>query len=153
MTLAGVFFYLVHELANLERKANDRVGILMALPGKPWHRDAIAATQGNNSKLGSILLAALGHQPPSGKRMFSRTAVITSGGSVVANYVDKYGDLHTDQFVCSVRDLRDNFRNLADTIKMNDADREDMFNVIRNWIAHDHSGLGVDFKLIKEGEA
>lgn len=122
------------------------------IAGKQWQLDVINATAGNQTRLGAIFLAALGKRPPSGRQMFSRSAVITKSGKVVANYCDKNGVVHRAQVVCTVQELRDNFRGLADHLKLSDKDREELFSIVRGWISHDHSGLGVDFKPLSDEE-
>lgn len=124
----------------------------MPIAGKKWQLDLIAATRGNQTRLGSIFLAALGKRPPSNRRMFSRHAVITKSGKVVADFIDSRGDVHAAQIVCTVQELRDNFRGLADHCKLSDKDREELFNTIRSWISRDYSGLGVDFKKLTDEE-
>lgn len=124
----------------------------MPVPGKDWHKRVIGATRGNQTLLGCIIMAALGHMPPSRRRMFGRHAIITKNGDVVSDFIDKNGNPYSGQRVCSVQELRDNFRGLADHLKLSDADREDLFRVLRGWISRDFSGLGVDFKKISPDE-
>lgn len=113
-----------------------------------WQYKAIQATAGNQTRLGTILLAAIGRSakhPP----WFGNSAVITSDSFVMCDFTDKRYTQHSGAFVCSVTELRDNFRGLADHLKLGDKDREAMFAKVREWISHDYSNGTLDFKQEK----
>lgn len=106
---------------------------------RSWQDRAIEATGGNRSQLGAILLAMLARVPRySSFPRFSGLATVTSDGFVMCNFYDKAGVFRPGAFVCDVEDLRDNFRGLADHLKLNDADRNAMFAELLKWIARDY---------------
>ncbi len=102
-----------------------------------WKLRAIRATKGNQSQLGAILIAVLGRLPKHPPR-FGLRAVITSDGFVLADFQGKDYVKHSAAFVCDVSDLTKNFRGLADHLKLNKEDREEMFAELRKWIARDY---------------
>lgn len=102
-----------------------------------WQYRAIAATRGNQSRLGCILLACLGRNakhPPA----FGANAIITSDGFVMAHFVGKDGRGHHGALVGEISDLVGNFRGLADHLKLSDIDRKEMFDKVRQWISLDY---------------
>jgi hypothetical protein len=102
-----------------------------------WQYRAVAATKGNQSQLGCILLAVIGKNakhPP----QFICGASITSDGFIMCSFVDRDGVGHMGAFVGSVSDLVTNFRGLADFLKLNDVDRTEMFDKVRAWIKTDY---------------
>jgi hypothetical protein len=115
----------------------DFVAVPLAKPPSRWKIDALLATQGNQSKLGAILIAVLGRAPDNPPR-FGSGAVITSDGAVLCHFQDKRGDWHEGAFVCSVAELVSNFRGLADHLKLSDEDRKDMLNEVRMWVTTDY---------------
>jgi|CXWL01.1.fsa_nt_gi hypothetical protein len=108
-----------------------------------WQYKAVEATRGNQSRLGCILLAVLG-RPAKHPPQFGSSATITSDGFVMADFVGRDGRGHMGARVCGADELRDNFRGLADHLKLDDANREAMFKAVRQWIA-------VDYRANKEG--
>ncbi len=102
-----------------------------------WRLRAIAATRGNQTLLGTILIAVLQksilHNPP----RFGRQCVITRDGQVFAPYQGKDLKFNSAAFVCTADELRDGFRDLADKLKLNDADRAEMFGELRKWVQKD----------------
>lgn len=108
-----------------------------AIERASWQYKVIAATHGNQSRLGCIMLAVMGRNakhPP----QFGANANITSDGFVMADFVGKDGRYHHGALVGDVRDLIGNMRGLADHLKLDDKDREAMFKAVRGWIARDY---------------
>lgn len=107
-----------------------------------WQYRAIAATKGNTSRLGCILLAVLGRNakhPP----WFGANAVITSDGYVLSHFTGKDGVMHYGAFVGSVNDLVKNFRGLAEHLKLSDKEQAEMFVQLQQWIQR-------DYRIVKE---
>lgn len=106
-------------------------------------RQLIEATDGNNTQLGAILLATMGMYP---RRLpaFGLRAVITSDSHIMCDFRTKDGSMHPNAFVCSVRDLQDNFRGLADHCKLSDPDRLALFDGVKRWIATDYRPIRED---------
>lgn len=102
-----------------------------------WKLRAIRATKGNQSKLGSILIAVLGRIPRHPPR-FGLKATITSDGFVMADFQGKDFVRHYSALVCEVKELTNNFRGLADHLKLDKEEREEMFAELRKWIARDY---------------
>lgn len=105
-----------------------------------WQYRAIEATHGNQSRLGTILLAALdrsANNPP----WFGRHAAITSDGFVLCDFMSKSRGMCPGAFVGSLAEVRDNFRGLADHLKLSDTEREDLFKAVRGWLATDHRAI------------
>lgn len=109
-----------------------------------WQYRAIAATKGQTTRLGTILLAVMGKTLDTGLRnppSYGPSAVITVDGYVISNFVDRRGQMHVGALVGTLEDVLVNFRNLADVLKLDDKDREDMFMQLRMWISHDYRNL------------
>lgn len=101
-----------------------------------WQFRCIEATRGNQTRLGTMLLAILGRNakhPPK----FGPGCVISLDGYVFANFVDRQGIVHAAQCVCSVGQMNDGFRLLADSLKLDDADRIALFDEVRKWVYKD----------------
>lgn len=102
-----------------------------------WQFRAEQYTRGNQSLAGAILLGVLKrtpHKPPA----IGHKAAVNSDGYVFASYVDGDGKFHKARAVCYVDQLRDTFRDLADKLKLDDADRAAMFAEIKKWIVKDY---------------
>lgn len=115
-----------------------------------WTFKAIKATRGNQTHIGRILLAAMGKQPDNPPRF-----AITSGaiiinermahklglkeGDVLADFQARPGEPYRAIRVCHTSELNDNFRGLADHLKLTDADRIAMFDVLRQWVWKDYT--------------
>lgn len=129
-----------------------------------WQFKVLAATNGNKSRLGAIVIAALGNDPilepairdlwgvagfeaprfVSGNPppMMARAglrwgATVSSDGMVFADFLNKRQEWHRGAFVGAIGDLTRNFRGLADHLHLNDTDRLALFNVLRQWIIKD----------------
>jgi hypothetical protein len=112
-----------------------------------WKGKAEAATGGNQSQLGAMLIAILGrtpHAPPMFARYLSDgtvvagKAVITVDGFVLCDFIHKSGIYSHHAIVCNVSDMVRNFRGLADHLKLTDAERKEMFDEVKKWIERDY---------------
>jgi hypothetical protein len=120
-----------------------------------WKRRALEATQGNHSLLGTILIAALGNdvmleplitdlfgpqgfQAPrfrsGGHKYWGAT--INPDGLVNAVFTEA-GERWYRGGICMVGDLIANFRGLAEHLKLDQKEAEELFAVVRGWIKHD----------------
>lgn len=103
-----------------------------------WQYRAVAATRGNQTRLGCILIAVLQRSADHGYPRFGQHAIITSDGFVMASFQDRSGQMHMGALVCDVDELIQNFRGLADYLDFTREDREAMFGEIRKWIEKDY---------------
>ena len=100
-----------------------------------WLYRAIALLHGNKSKLGALVIAIAGRKVnapcfhPGGMK-------IKRDGSIMALYNDGSG--FKARVVChTVDELNDMFRGLAAELKMDEAQREDMFAELRKFCIKD----------------
>ena len=111
--------------------------IIAAAPRNSWQARAVEATGGNTSRLGCLVLAILGWQHGRKPPRFGSTAVILKDGTVMSNFQNKAGNMFANQAICTVQEMVDSFRGLADHLKLNDIDRLAMFEELRKWIRED----------------
>jgi len=102
-----------------------------------WRYRTIDALRGNQSPLGTVLLAVLGRQQSRLPRLGTQ-AYIDAAGIVHVDFWDEHGDHKPASPLNSVKELTDSFRYLADELKLSDADREAMFGELRKWIKRDY---------------
>jgi hypothetical protein len=102
---------------------------------KPWKERALAATRG--TQFGAILNSAMGEEIEA--PCFTSKGTITSDGFLMANFTGSDGRAHLGAFVGRASDLIGNARGLADHLKLDGADREELFATVRGWIATDYS--------------
>lgn len=105
-----------------------------------WQYRAVQATRGNQTMLGTIVLAVIGRNakhPP----WFEPGAEIADDGILLANFVDRGLRDHGLVPVARLSQVVDEFRRLADHIKLTDDERKSMFDALRKWIAKDHRAL------------
>lgn len=68
----------------------------------------------------------------------SSAARIAKNGSVVADVVNKNGTITKKVMLYRTEtELRDDFRRLADRLKLNDGDRQEMFKAVQRWVVAD----------------
>lgn len=103
-----------------------------------WQYKAIAATRGNQSRLGCILIAMMGLSGDHGCPRIGTSAIITSDGYIMARFQTRDRVMHENAMICTVSDLIQNLRGLADHLKLNEKDREAMFAVARSWVQTDY---------------
>lgn len=101
-----------------------------------WKDKALAATRG--SQFGAILSAATDTEIPAPS--FSGKASITSDSFVMCNFTKANGENHMGAFVGGASDLVRNTQGLAKHLKLDDAERAELFATVRNWIGQDYSG-------------
>lgn len=62
---------------------------------------------------------------------------IAKNGSVIARVRGRDGKLRWKAIYSSEIALRDNFRQLADSLKLSDADRTELFGAVKRWVVAD----------------
>lgn len=116
-----------------------------------WQARALAETGGH---MAAVLLSVLSHNFD--EAMPALLAIVFPGftsisapfycsagkvdktGRVVADVVTKHGEVVKDSKVFEDEmQLRDAFRRLADRLKLNDADRIEMFKCVQRWVVAD----------------
>lgn len=102
-----------------------------------WKYRVVEATRGNQTALGCIIIAILGKQPANPPRLGTKGATIRKDGFVYCTHQLKTGEIVPNGAVCSVRDLIDNLRGLADHLKLSDAERLELMSETRKWIVRD----------------
>lgn len=102
-----------------------------------WKWRALKHTGCNKTEVGALLLACLKIKPNSGS-WFNRSGFIIASDGFVMGEI-KHHDGRKDSMVVlgTVKQYTDKFRRLADDIKLNDADRADMFRYVRESIQKD----------------
>lgn len=120
------------------RRLNESLGIVgqTVATSTDWKSRAIVATMGNQSLLGTILIATLGYASSNPPRIVS-AAVITADGDVLAFFEQRGENGATLTRLCSADELVSNFRGLADALKLSDLDRAAMFKELRAWVRID----------------
>jgi hypothetical protein len=114
-----------------------------------WRSRAVMATRGNQTMLGCMVQAVIGvaaNNPPT----MGITAIIDADGIVRTNLIKRdratgANVAHVGVPVGSTIQVRDEWRFLADHIKATDAEREEMFDLLRKW-------AGTDFRAILDPE-
>lgn len=117
-----------------------------------WQARALFEAKG---RTGAVLLSVLAHSYDEAMPTLLRVVFeefvsiaapfLTSAGKiartghVVADVVDRNGKITKRQpLYASEFHLRDDFRKLADRLKLSDADRVDMFEALRRWVVCDY---------------
>lgn len=112
-----------------------------------WKEKAVAATRGNNTQFGAILLAALDGDTREAMRKrfklrqhpaFASCACVTSDGFLIASFIDRNGEGHQGAFVGAVRDYVTNVKGLTAHLKLNETEREEFHTLMRGWIGTDY---------------
>lgn len=102
-----------------------------------WQYRAIQFTKGNSTPLGALLLAIINRNarnPP----WFGSAAEITEAGLVVTSFTGKDRRLYYPHVIGDVKFLTSTFSELADQLKLADADRVELFHLVRQWCTKDN---------------
>jgi len=104
---------------------------------KAWKLKTVRSTMGNQSRLGCILIAVLGQMPKHPPRIRGG-AIITSDGLVIADMELRNGKGFLATPLGDITEIRDNFRCLADHLKLGDDERRELFIELQKWIVKDY---------------
>ena len=119
----------------------------MSDPATGWKAKAIRATKGNQSRLGCIIIALCGLVPkhpcrirpvtylPNGETIGGM--LISRTGMCVVDMELQNGQGYLATPIGDVEEVRDNLRGLADSLKLSDAERIDMFMELQKFIIRD----------------
>lgn len=113
-----------------------------------WAYKAIKATKGNQTRLGCMVIRIIGRAPHNPPRFSLETGMVIldeatgnklglNRGYCVADYQARPGKPFLATPIGHVNEITENFRGLADHLKLTDADRIAMFDCLRNWIQQD----------------
>ena len=110
--------------------------------GDTWQRRAIRATMGTATQEGDglmlcFVLAVLGLQSGVKPPRFGRVGRIDADGLLYSNMQDSNYKIYRDHCLGPVDTVVDNFRGLADHLKLEDWERLEMFDAFKKWIFHD----------------
>ncbi|HLZ23660.1 MAG TPA: hypothetical protein VKQ30_16235 [Ktedonobacterales bacterium] len=103
-----------------------------------WQYKAIVATRGNQTLLGAIFLQIIGKNAKHPPQIVG-TASVDEDGLCWSVLRKQHGLEIAEGIVClgSIADIRDEFRRLADHLKLNDDERKELFVELRKWVAVD----------------
>lgn len=116
-----------------------------------WQARVLASSGGH---LGAVVLSVLSHNFDDAMPVLLRlvfpgfvsitapfyctAAKVDKAGRVVADVVTRDGGIVKDSVVfASEQHLRDEFRRLADRLKLNDSDRTELFKSVQRWVVAD----------------
>lgn len=100
---------------------------------RSWQWRVMRASLGTTT--GAIIQAMFLKRPKTGPA-FGDTCDIMHDGKV-ATKVRRNGIWGNPEVIGTVQSVRDNVRLLADHVKLNDADREALFDALRKWVRKD----------------
>ena len=116
-----------------------------------WQHRAVRETGGNQTMLGCFVLAILGWQSGRKPPRFGKIARVDKDGQLWSNLQTADGQVLMNHHLGPVKQVIDEFRGLADHMKLADEERVQMFSELRKWIAideraNDHNGERVPLK-------
>lgn len=103
-----------------------------------WQYKAIVATRGNQTLLGTILLQLIGKAAKHPPQIVS-LATVDEAGLTWAVLRKQHGAEVAEGLVCLglIGDIRDEFRRLADYLKLDDTERLELFDELKKWVEVD----------------
>lgn len=117
-----------------------------------WPYKAVLALRGNQTIAGCILLSMIGRTPKNPPYITTTATVDENGLAWVGMArMTAEGVTHGLCAIGSVIDIRDEFRRLADHLKLDDGERIEMFDELRKWVAIDLRANHDELKGAKPG--
>lgn len=113
------------------------MSLILPAPRESWQRRAVEKTGGNQELLGCFVLAVLGWQHGRKPPRFGKVARVDKDGILHSNMQNKDGKVFLNHPLGPIKTVIDNFRGLADELKLNDNEREQMFSELRKWVFKD----------------
>lgn len=111
-------------------------GLPDSLGGTHWKTRAVRECKEDELML-PFVLAVLGLQHGIRPPRFGNKARIDLQGNLHSDMQDVNYNVHRDMMLGPVEVVRDNFRRLADHLKLDDHERIAMMDEFKKWIAHD----------------
>lgn len=103
-----------------------------------WKWRALDHTKLNKTQIGAQLLAILKIKPNSGSYLNRSGFIISTDGWVMGELIKEDGSKSKHLTILgTVRQYTDSFRHLADELKLDDAERADLFRFVRESIQKD----------------
>lgn len=101
-----------------------------------WQYKAIVATRGNQTLIGTLCIYLAGKFAKNGRTLLGPVCIDEDGVTWAPQFRNQRGEIG---MVCLgfITDIRDEFRRLADHLKLDDAERIEMFHELRKFIAVD----------------
>jgi hypothetical protein len=103
-----------------------------------WQYKAIVATRGNQTMLGAIFLQIIGKSAKHPPQIVGTASVDEEGLCWTLLRKAHAGEI-AEGVVClgQIGDIVDEFRRLADFLKLDDPERVELFDELRKWVAVD----------------
>lgn len=102
-----------------------------------WYARAIRETKGNQTQLGCLVIALGVEEPKNPPRFSTRGATILPSGQFIVTAQIPTGYMGLTRSLGPVEDVVTALRNLADRLKLTDADRIELFDELRKFVRHD----------------
>lgn len=102
-----------------------------------WRFKLIEATQGNQSLLGCVVLAALGKAPDNPPYLRGKARIMDTG-DVLCDFVEKDGAYRYGARISDDEDLVRNLVTLTVHCGLAEGERVEFLARVNNWIAEDH---------------
>jgi hypothetical protein len=100
-----------------------------------WPYKAVLALRGNQTLAGAILLQLI-MKPPKNPPSVDSLATVDENGFTWAVCTTRSGQRGL-AMVGHITDIRDEFRRLADHLKLDDGERVELFDELRKWVSID----------------
>jgi hypothetical protein len=107
-----------------------------------WESRAVEVTRGNQTFLGCIINRMIGCETDAPTFCSVTTAHITSDGYLIADFQIAPDRPFLATRVGSLLEVRHSLLKLADKLRLNEADRKDMLEAMRQWIGSDDRVTG-----------
>lgn len=119
----------------------DKPAIPVQADEKDWRYKVLRKCRGNQSIMGSIIIAALGKSMSVGSRknIFTGSARLDKDHVLHATFIDKYGVVTPDFPIIKAKELSDNLRRLAMDCHLEDAEATALFTTVREWVYTDEN--------------
>lgn len=100
-----------------------------------WPFKAVLALRGNQTIAGCIFLSVIGREPKNPPYIYTNATVDEDGNT----WVGMAARSGARGLACigHIQDIRDEFRRLADHLKLDDHERLELFDELKKWVAVD----------------
>lgn len=102
-----------------------------------WRGKVIAETRGRSTRLGCVIIAALGFNRVNRYPRFGSKAFIDQDGRIIAYYYPGPPMPANPAVIADTLGFSGDLRRVADKCKLSDQDRIEFFEAMKNWIERD----------------